>query len=110
MKLCALVSERILPKRIWQQIFLILFFLISIPLIILGFLLLHTGQNAIKTTIFRDHKEVAIHATGEIKEHIKGARGVLSAAASILGALHADPWRQETAIVELSLRNSFFQI
>ena len=109
MKIPSLGIRRILPKQIWQQIFFILFFLVIIPLIILGFLLLRTSQNAIKTTILRDYKEVAIHATGEIKEHIKGAREVHSVTASILGTLHADPWRQETTIVELSLNNSAFQ-
>ena len=109
MKLPSLGIRRILPKRIWQQIFFILFFLVIIPLVILGFFLLHTSQDAIKTTILRDHKEIAIHATGEIREHIKSARGTLSVTASILGTLHADPWRQETTIVELSLRNSAFQ-
>ena len=89
--------RRILPKRIWQQIFLILVFIVIIPLIILGVLLLRTSQNAIKTTILRDHKEIAIHTTGKIREHVKGAQGALSTTASILGTLHADPWRQETA-------------
>lgn len=109
MKLPRLGVRRMLPKRIWQQIFLILFFLVIIPLVILGSLLLRTSQNAIKTTILRDHKEIAIHATGEIREHIKGARGALSVTASILGTLHADPWRQETTISELSLKYPAFQ-
>ncbi|MFT5388316.1 MAG: signal transduction histidine kinase [Candidatus Omnitrophota bacterium] len=109
MKIRALNIRRILPKRIWQQIFFILLFLVVVPLLILGFTLLNSSQNAIKTTVLRDHKEIAVHATGEIKEHIKGAKENLSVAASILGLLHADPWHQETAINELSLMNSAFQ-
>lgn len=109
MKIMSSPIQRLFPKRIWQQIFFILVFVIIIPLVILGLLLIRTSQQAIKTTVFRDHKEVAIHATGQVKEHIEGARQSLLVTASILGRLHADPWRQETAIVELSLMNSAFQ-
>jgi len=109
MKLPPSGIRRILPKRIWQQIFFILVLFVIIPLVILGFFLLRTSQDAIKTTILRDHKEIAIHATGEIREHIKGAQGTLFMTASILGTLHADPWQQETAVVELSLKKPAFQ-
>lgn len=103
------VIGRIFPKRIWQQIFVILFLLVVFPLVFLGALLLQTSQKAIKTTVLRDHQQIAIQASGKIKEHIDGSREALFVTASILGTLHADAWRQETAIVELSLRNSAFQ-
>ena len=101
--------HRIIPKKIWHQIFCILILFVMIPLVILGGLLLQTSQNAIRTTILRDHKELVIHATGEIREHVKGSREALVAVASILGTLHTDLWGQETAIVSLSLRNTAFQ-
>ncbi len=105
----ASVIRRISPKRIWQQVFLVLFFLVVFPLVLMGSLLLQTSQKAIKTTVQRDHQQIAIQATGKIQEHINGAREALFVTAAILGTLHADAWRQETAIVELSLRNSAFQ-
>lgn len=101
--------RRFFPKRVGHQIFLILFFLVVIPLLILGLLLLHTSQKAIKITVLRDHKEIAIHATGEIREHVDGTRQSFFVTAAILGSLHADRWRQETTIVELALRNPAFQ-
>ncbi len=99
---------RILPK-IWQQIFFILVFLVVVPLIILGCLLMQTSQHAIKTAVLNNHREIALHTTGEVKEHVEGARHALFVSASILGRLHADAWQQETAIVELSLRNPTLQ-
>ena len=101
--------RRFLPGKIWQQIFLTLFFFAVVPLIILGCVLLSASQKAIKTAILRDYQEIAAHTTGEITEHIKGARNVLSVTASVLGRLHADPWRQETTITELSLKYPAFQ-
>ena len=109
MKLPSQGIWRFLPRRIWQQVFCILAGLVVIPSIVQGFFLLRTSQGAIKTTILRDHTEIAIHTTGEISEHIKGARETLFMVASVLGALHADPWRQETTIVELALKNPSFQ-
>ncbi len=109
MKLPSLGINQLFPKLIWQQIFFILFFLVVIPLVILGILLLNASRDSIKTTVLRDHKEIAIHATGEIREHVQGAHNALLVTAAILGTLHADPWRQETTIVELSLRSSTFQ-
>ncbi len=109
MKQLAQLLRRCIPKKIWLQAFLVLVCVIIIPLIVLGALLVNTSQKAIKTSVFRDHKEVAVHATDKVEEHIKGARQSILVTASILGTLHADSWRQETAIVELSLRNPAFQ-
>jgi signal transduction histidine kinase len=101
--------NRLLPKKIWQQIFYLLISLVIIPLIVLGILLLKNSEKAIKTSIKQDHEEIARLATGEISEHIQGARQILHATAAILGRLHADIWRIETTLVELSLTNSAFQ-
>lgn len=109
MKKNRLFMQRILPRRIWQQIFLLLISVMVIPLVVLGVLLVRTSQDAIKTSVFRDHKEVALHTTGEVKEYVKGARQLLLVTASLLGTLNADPWRQETTLVELSLNNPAFQ-
>jgi len=107
MKLPSLFN-RLLPKRLWQQIFLFLVLLVILPLIILGSLLIETSQNTIKTSILRDQTEIAKAATGEIRENIFGAQQALITTASILGMLHTDPWKQETAIVELALRHPSF--
>lgn len=103
------ILKKIFPNRIWQQIFLLLVFLAVIPLVILGTLLIRTSQNSIKSTILRDYKQVVTNAAGKVKEEVEGARHAMHITASILGTLHADAWRQETAIVELSLRYPVFR-
>ena len=109
MKLPLSIIGKLFPKRIWQQILLILIILVVCPLVVLGTLLIRTSQNSIKTTVLRDYKQVAINATGRVKESIDSARQALQVTASLLGILHADAWRQETAIVELSLRYPVFR-
>ncbi|MCA9395354.1 MAG: Cache 3/Cache 2 fusion domain-containing protein [Candidatus Omnitrophica bacterium] len=109
MKILSSPIQRLFPKRIWHQIFAVLVCVIVIPLIVLGLLLIRTAHQAIKTTVFRDHKEVAVQATAQVAERIEGARQSLLIAASVLSALPDDPWRQETVIVELSLNNPAFE-
>ncbi len=101
--------RRLFPQKIWQQIFLVLFFLVVFPLVLLGFLLLQTSQRAIQAAILHNHQQIAIQASGKIKEHIDGSWNVLAVTASILGAMPADPWQHETAMVELSLKNPAFK-
>lgn len=100
---------KIFPRRIWQQVFVLLALLAVLPLTVLGTLLTRTSQKAIRNSILHHSKEIAVHTTGEVRENIKGAQQALFAVASILGTLHADPWRQETAVVELALQYPMFQ-
>lgn len=109
MKTIQNILNKLFPRQIWLQIFVVLVFLVVVPLVLLGLLLINTSQNSIRTTVLRDHKEVATHATGAVKEHVRGAQETMTLTASILGALHADPWRQETVFVELALRNPAFE-
>lgn len=92
------------PRRLWQQIFFIILGLVIIPLVILGSMLISTSQKAIEETVSRDLKQIVLHATGEVLKEYEGAYHSLDVTASILGILHADTWRQETAVVELALK------
>jgi signal transduction histidine kinase len=97
-------AAKVWPQRIWQQIFWVLLFLAVVPLVILGALLINTSQQAVRTTVLRDHKELAYRAAGQVNEFVRKPKDLLVTAASIMGVSHADAWRQETAVVELSLR------
>lgn len=109
MKVLSSPIQRLFPKRIWHQIFVVLAFVVVIPLIVLGLLLIRTSQKAIKNNVFLHHKEVAVQATDQVTERIEGARQAMLITASLLSSLSTDPWRQETAVVELSLNNPAFQ-
>ena len=101
--------RRLFPDRIWQQILLALVFLVVPLLVALGMVLIQTSQNSIKATVLRDYQQVAVNATGKVQEKMEGARNALHVAASILGMLRADTWRQETVLVELALRYPVFR-
>lgn len=101
-------SFRFLPYKIFHQIFIILLLLVVVPLIILGFLLIKTSQTAIQTSVLRDHKEIVTRATGQVSEFMKSPRQALTVTAAMVGVLHANPWKQETAIVELAIQYPIF--
>jgi signal transduction histidine kinase len=105
----ATAFKKIVPSRLWHQIFIVLMLGVVIPLILLGSLLIQTSQHALKTSVLRDYKEIAMRATGEVEEKIRGAQRSLAATAAILGTLQADTWRQETAIVQLALEDPIYQ-
>ncbi|MFH0754789.1 MAG: sensor histidine kinase [Candidatus Omnitrophota bacterium] len=95
---------RLWPGRIWQQLFILLLLLAVVPLVTLGALLIHTSQRAVRTTVLRDHRELALRAAGQVSEFVRKPQELLVAVASIMGVSHANAWSQETAVVELSLR------
>ena len=101
--------SRIWPRRIWSQCLAVLISLVIIPLIFFSFLLLNSSQIVIQETILRDYQEIARHASGEINAHLQGMIRSMAVTAAILGTLHADQWRQETAVVELALRSPLWQ-
>ena len=109
MKRSISIIKKWFPKRIWQQILFILLVLVVPLLVLLGVLLIHTSQNSIKQTVLRDYTQVAVNATGKVKEKIEGARQALHVTASILGTLRGNAWQQETAITELALRYPIFR-
>lgn len=101
--------EEVLPQRLWQRLFAFFVFLVVIPLIILGMLLIQTSQQAVRTTVFRDNEQIAVRAAKEIEQFINGPKKILKTTAAILGVLQDDSWRQETAIVELGLQQPIFR-
>lgn len=97
------------PDLIWHQIFGLLIFLVVIPLLILGGLLIHTTQQALKKSVLQGHQSIVNHATGEIKSFVVNPRQALFVATSIIETLHADLWRQETILIELALSYPIFR-
>ncbi len=96
------ILRKILPKRIWQQIFVIIFPFVIIPLIIMGSLLINTSQRATKVSITHNHNAIALQASGKIEEYIKGAIQSFEITASILNSLQSNTWKQETVLVALT--------
>ncbi len=101
--------SHLIPRRIWVQIFLLLTIFVVIPLIILGYLLIHTSQNAVKSAVLQDYKEIVFHASREVEEHFSSIKRAFLMTASILGTLNISKWQQESVLVELSLRYPIFK-
>ncbi len=95
-------------KRMWVQMALVLAFLVALPLMFLGWLLIGTSQTAVKTSVLRDQRQLAIRVASELGEFIRRPQDLLKSTASILGTLHSDYWKQETALVELALNQEIF--
>ena len=98
----------LLPRRMRAQMALVLAVLVAAPLILLGGLLIHTSQTAVKTTVLRDQRQLVIRVASELGEFIRRPQDLLCSTAAILGTLHADSWKQETALVELALNQEIF--
>ena len=97
-----------LPRRMWVQMAVVLAFLVAIPLILLGGLLIRTSQTAVKTSVLRDQEQLVVRVASELGEFIRRPQDLLKSTAAILGTLRADPWKQETALVQLALDQEIF--
>jgi signal transduction histidine kinase len=97
-----------LPHRMWVQMALVLATLVAVPLMLLGWLLIGTSQTAVKTSVLRDQQQLVIRVASELGEFIQRPQDLLKSSAAILGTLHADAWKQETALVELALNQEIF--
>ncbi len=97
-----------LPRRMRTQMALVLAVLVAVPLMALGGLLIRTSQAAVKTSVLRDQQQLVVRVASELGEFFQRPQDLLKSTAAILGTLHADPWRQETALVELALNQDIF--
>lgn len=91
-----------------MQLAAVMAVLVTVPLMTLGYSLIRTSQAAVKTSVLRDHEQLAIRAASEVGEFVKRPRNLLEVTASILGAIDADVWKQETVLVELALHEDIF--
>lgn len=101
--------RHILSSKIVRRLLIILISLTVIPILILGVILMQTGQEATRTAVLRDYQEIASRAAMEIDLLIRGPQDMLTAMAAIVGVTHTDPWKQETAMVEMRLNARSFE-
>ncbi len=86
----------------------VLAWFVAVPLMLLGWLLVNESQVAVKTSVLRDQQQLVIRAASELREFIQRPQDLLKSTAAILGTIHADRWKQETALVELALNQEIF--
>jgi signal transduction histidine kinase len=102
------VLLKLFYRKLWVKIAVILFVVVTIPVAVLGILLINTSQGAIRKSVLSDHEEIAARAAGEIGLFIQRAQDILNTTATMLGVLYPSSWKQETVLVELVLNQPVF--
>jgi len=95
-------------RRLWVKIAIVLLILVTIPVALLGVLLIHTSQEAVKNSVLNNHKEIVIRAAEEIGLFIQKPQYLLHNTAQMFAVVHTEAWRQETLLVELALDYPIF--
>ena len=95
-------------RKLWVQLASILLVIVIVPQIFLGVLLISTSQEAIKKEVLNSYKEIVTRAASEIKLFVKGPEHLLAVTAAMLAVTNAEPWKQETILVELVLEQPIF--
>lgn len=93
---------------VWKLLLILIPLTVS-PILILGWLLSQTGQQAVRRAVLRDYQEIASRAAQEIELLVRSPQEMLTATAAMVGVTHTDSWKQETAVVQLHLSAQIFQ-
>ncbi len=95
-------------RRLWIKIAIILLALVTIPVALLGVLLINTSQNAVRNSVLNNHQQIVARAAQEIGLFVGKPQDVLNITAAMLGVNYPAPWKQETILVELVLNQPIF--
>lgn len=95
-------------RKLWAKIAIMLIIVVTIPVALLGFLLINTSQEAVRNSVLSNHKEIAVRAAEEIGLFVKRPDDILKATAAMLEVVYPAPWKQETVLVELVLNRPVF--
>jgi signal transduction histidine kinase len=95
-------------RRLWVRIALLLLILVTVPVVLLGVLLINTSQKAVRNSVLTNHKQIVIRTAEEIGLFIKRPQDILGTTASLLAVVYPAPWKQETILVELVLNQPIF--
>ncbi len=95
-------------RRLGLRIGIVLFMIVTVPVVSLGFLLINTSMQAMRKEVLSNHKEIARRAAAEIDLFLTRPRDILTACAGMLGVSYPAAWKQETILVELALNQPVF--
>ena len=95
-------------RKLWVQIAIILVVIVTVPVVLLGILLINTSQEAVSNSVLNNHQQIVTRASEEIGLFIQGPQGILKSTSAILGVIYPASWKQETVLVELVLNQPIF--
>jgi signal transduction histidine kinase len=99
---------KFLFRRLWVRIAVLLIILVTVPVVLLGVLLINTSQKAVRNSVLTNHEQIVIRTAEEIGLFVKRPQDILDATASMLSVVYPAPWKQETVLVELVLNQPIF--
>ncbi len=99
---------KFLCRHLWVRIAAALILLVSIALMLLGVVLTNTFHKAAQESVLINHKQIVTKAAEEAGLFIKRPQDILSATACVLASIYPAPFKQEIALLELSLNQPIF--
>ena len=95
-------------RRLWVQIAAVLIAIVTIPVVLLGILLIDKSGEAVKKSVLNNHKQIVTRAAEEIRLFIKRPQDIMTTTAAMLGVAYPAPWEHETMLVEMILNQPIF--
>jgi len=99
---------RLVKRRLWAQIAVILSLVVTLSLVLFSALLIRSAQNAVSKSVLINHREIAVRAAAEIELFISRAEDLLHTTSAMLGTVYPSAWKEETILVELVLDQPLF--
>ncbi|MFA5100335.1 MAG: hypothetical protein WC547_05590, partial [Candidatus Omnitrophota bacterium] len=99
---------RLLYRRLWVRLALVLLVIVTVPVILLGFLLIQTSLEALRSTVLTGHKQIVIRSAQEIGLFLQRPRDIMATTAALMGVIYPAPFKQETMLVEMVLDQPIF--
>jgi signal transduction histidine kinase len=99
---------RLYYRRLWVRIAFVLLVIVTVPVVLLGFLLTQTSQEALRNAVLTDHKQIVIRSAHEIGLFLRRPRDIMVSTAALLGVVYPAPFKQETILVEMVLDQPIF--
>ncbi len=95
-------------RKLWVRIAIILLAIVTVPVVLLGILLINTSQQAVRNSVLNNYQQIVMRAAEEIGLFVKRPQDILNTTAAMLGVVYPAPWKQETVLVELVLNQPIF--
>jgi signal transduction histidine kinase len=95
-------------RKLWVRIAIILLTIVTIPVVLLGVLLINTSQEAVRNSVLNNYKQIVVRTAEEIGLFVKKPQDILNITSAMLGIVYPASWKQETVLVELVLNQPIF--
>jgi Tfp pilus assembly protein PilN len=79
-------------RKLWIKIAIVLLVIVTIPVVVLGVLLIDTSVKTVRKSVLSNHKAIVARAAEEIKLFMRSPQDILANTAGIFSTIHSDPW------------------